>query len=189
MPPCTAPRSANANILAFVEEPRGTDKAWLCISSILAHIFQAYSASCFNRVNFGQRGGRMLGTVKIMAFEDEPLNGLFLQEVLEEEGFEVVHLSNAQAAESAIREGLESVAALVSYIRLGEGLSGWELARLAREESPNLPIVFISGDSAADHSAQGVPDSVMIQKPFVGAQLVTALANLLNSQPSAGLSN
>ena len=89
----------------------------------------------------------------------------------------------------AIREGLESVAALVSDIRLGEGLSGWELARLAREESPNLPIVFISGDSAADHSAQGVPDSVMIQKPFVGAQLVTALANLLNSQPSAVLSN
>lgn len=131
----------------------------------------------------------MLGTVKIMVFEDEPLVALFLQEALEEEGFNVVLMSNSQAAETAIREGLESVAALVTDVRLGSGLSGWELARLAREDSPNLPIVFISGDSAADHSAQGVPDSVMIQKPFVGAQLVTALANLLNSQASADLSN
>ena len=49
--------------------------------------------SWFDRVNFGQRGGRMLGTVKIMAFEDEPLIGLFLQEALQDEGFEVVLMS------------------------------------------------------------------------------------------------
>jgi hypothetical protein len=28
-----------------------------------------------------------------------------------------------------------------------------------------------------------VPDSLMIQKPFVGAQVVTALATLLNAKP------
>ena len=54
---------------------------------------------------------------------------------------------------------------------------------MAREASPNLPIVYISGDSAVEHSAQGVPDSMMIQKPFVGAQVVTALATLLNAKP------
>ena len=85
----------------------------------------------------------------------------------------------------AIRDSIETSSALVTDVRLGEGLSGWELARAARESCPGLPVVFISGDSAIDHNAQGVPDSVMIQKPFVEAQLITALANLLNDRATA----
>ena len=52
-------------------------------------------------------------------------------------------------------------------MRLGEGPSGWELARAARERYRDLPVGFISGNSAIDHTTQGVPDRVMIQKPFV----------------------
>ena len=125
----------------------------------------------------------MEGAVKIILVEDEALIALFVQEALEEEGFEVECLLDAGAPEKAIGDGIETVAALVTDVRLGAGLSGWELARLAREASPNLPIVYISGDSAIEHSAQGVPDSLMIQKPFVGAQVVTALATLLNAKP------
>ena len=124
----------------------------------------------------------MDSTITVLLFEDEPLVAMFVQEALETEGFEVRMASNPQEAELAIGETIEGVAALVTDIRLGAGLSGWELARLARQRCPGLPIVFVSGDSAADHSAEGVPDSVMIQKPFVAAQLVTALANLLNCQ-------
>ena len=123
------------------------------------------------------------GAVKIILIEHEALIALFVQEALEEEGFKVEYLSDAKAAESAIRQRLEAVSALVTDVRLGEGLTGRELARLAREVSPTLPIVYISGDSAVEHSAQGVPDSLMIQKPFVGAQVVTALATLLNAKP------
>jgi DNA-binding response OmpR family regulator len=125
----------------------------------------------------------MESTVKVILVEDEALNAMFVQDALEEEGFEVECLQDAGAAEKAISEGIETVAALVTDVRLGDGLTGWELARLAREASPNLPIVYISGDSAVEHSAQGVPDSLMIQKPFVGAQVVTALATLLNAKP------
>jgi CheY-like chemotaxis protein len=70
----------------------------------------------------------------------------------------------------------------LSWRRTLVGLSGWELARTARERCPGIPIIFISGDSAIDHDAQGVPDSIMIQKPFVEAQLITALASLLNQR-------
>ena len=123
------------------------------------------------------------GAVKIILIAHEALIALFVQEALEEEGFKVEYLSDAKAAESAIRQRLEAVSALVTDVRLGEGLTGRELARLAREVSPTLPIVYISGDSAVEHSAQGVPDSLMIQKAFVGAQVVTALATLLNAKP------
>jgi DNA-binding response OmpR family regulator len=123
------------------------------------------------------------GAVKIILVEDEALIALFVQEALEEEGFAVEFLNDAYKAEAAINPGIEEVSALVTDVRLGAELTGWELARLAREASPNLPVVYISGDSAVEHSAQGVPDSLMIQKPFVGAQVVTALATLLNAKP------
>lgn len=123
------------------------------------------------------------GAVKIILVEDEALIALFVQEALEAEGFEVESFNNAKAAEEAIGRDIETASGLVTDVRLGTGPTGWELARLAREASPNLPIVYISGDSAIEHSAQGVPDSLMIQKPFVGAQVVTALATLLNAKP------
>ncbi|WP_230206750.1 response regulator [Novosphingobium sp. Gsoil 351] len=120
-----------------------------------------------------------------MLFEDEPLVAIFVEEALNDAGFEVILARNPDEAEAAIRDSIDTVSALVSDIRLGEGLSGWELARLARERSAGLPVVFISGDSGIDHTAQGVPDSVMIQKPFVEAQLITALASLLNDRAAA----
>lgn len=126
----------------------------------------------------------MDSAISVLLFEDEPLVAMFVREALESEGFAVRLASDPVAAELAISESIDTVAALVTDIRLGAGLSGWELARLARERSSGLPIVYVSGDSAADHTVQGVPDSIMIQKPFVAAQLVTALANLLNAQVS-----
>jgi hypothetical protein len=38
----------------------------------------------------------------------------------------------------------------------------------------------MSGDSGLDWTVQGFPNSVMLNKPFVTAQLATALAQLLN---------
>jgi DNA-binding response OmpR family regulator len=74
---------------------------------------------------------------------------------------------------------------LITDIQLGTGPNGWEVGRRAREVVPGLPVVYMSGDSAHDWTAQGVPESVMLQKPFVIAQLVTAITTLLNQASSA----
>ncbi|QGN55374.1 response regulator [Novosphingobium sp. Gsoil 351] len=124
----------------------------------------------------------MDGGIAVLLFEDEPLVAMFVRQALEDEGFKVLLATDSREAKEALEEEIDTAAALVTDIRLGTGLSGWELARLAREHRPGLPVVYVSGDSAVDHSAHGVPDSVMIQKPFVAAQLITALATLLNSQ-------
>jgi hypothetical protein len=54
-------------------------------------------------------------------------------------------------------------------------------AESPREIDPEFPIIYMSGANAAEWSSKGVPNSVMLEKPFATAQLVTALANLLNS--------
>lgn len=127
----------------------------------------------------------MEASIKIMLFEDEPLVAMFVQDVLDHAGFEVVLARDPSEAEAAIQENVETASAVVTDIRLGKGLSGWELARVVRERSPGFPVVYISGDSAIDHTAQGVPGSIMIQKPFVEAQLITALATLLNDRATS----
>jgi hypothetical protein len=60
-------------------------------------------------------------------------------------------------------------------------IDGWEVARRAREIDPEFPIVYMSGTSAADWPSKGVPNSIMLAKPFARAQLVTAVSQLLNA--------
>jgi hypothetical protein len=50
-----------------------------------------------------------------------------------------------------------------------------------------MPVIYMTGDSAAQWSANGVPNSVLLRKPFVDAQLTTALATLLNAASAACL--
>ena len=70
----------------------------------------------------------------------------------------------------------------MTNINLGhDKVDGWEIARHARELNPGFPVVYMSGDSAEDWSSKGVPNSIMLSKPFAPAQLVTAVAQLLNS--------
>jgi DNA-binding response OmpR family regulator len=60
---------------------------------------------------------------------------------------------------------------------------GWEVGRAARRIDPDFPVIYMSGVAADQWTIQGVPDSIMLQKPFAPAQLVTALSNLLNRKP------
>jgi two-component system, cell cycle response regulator CpdR len=43
-------------------------------------------------------------------------------------------------------------------------------------------VVYISGDSAHDWTSRGVPRSMLVQKPLAPAQLITAVATLINAQ-------
>jgi hypothetical protein len=50
----------------------------------------------------------------------------------------------------------------------------------------DIAIVYTSGDSAGDWPSEGLPHSLILQKPFADAQLVTAISTLINeagSQP------
>jgi len=64
-------------------------------------------------------------------------------------------------------------------IQLGVGHAAVLVALAdSRSDLGTLPV--------AEWSAQGVPDSILISKPFVSAQIVTAVATLLHVPPSGG---
>jgi two-component system cell cycle response regulator CpdR len=49
-----------------------------------------------------------------------------------------------------------------------------------------MPVIYMTGTHGEDWASKGVPNSVLLTKPFAPAQLVTALSNLLNAgSPSA----
>lgn len=115
----------------------------------------------------------------LLLVEDEALIVLDVEESLKEAGFEPIAVSEGQAAIDEIEADVSRFSALVTDIDLGDGPTGWDVARRARELSPHIPVIYMSGASHGDWSSRGVPKSVMLLKPFASAQLITALATLI----------
>jgi DNA-binding response OmpR family regulator len=123
-------------------------------------------------------------TPLVLLVEDEVLISFSLEQELKEAGFEVLSLARSGEALRTIEQQDVPYCALITDIDLGDEVDGWTLARRARELTPDLPIIYMSGKSGIEWKAHGVPESVMLQKPFVFAQLLTALTMLLNGLSS-----
>ena len=122
--------------------------------------------------------------VLLLLAEDEPLIALATQDALEDAGFTIVPAASGADAIAILDERHGEIKGLVTDVRLGSGPSGWEVARHARELNPLLPILYTTGDSAMDWPVQGVPKSVVIQKPYVTAQVLTAISTLMTEVDS-----
>jgi CheY-like chemotaxis protein len=80
-----------------------------------------------------------------------------------------------------LRGGKTKYCVLVTDINLRGKMDGWEVARQARDLDPAFPIVYMTGVAADKWPSHGVPNSIILNKPFAPAQLVTAVSNLLNT--------
>ena len=121
-------------------------------------------------------------TVPVLLVEDEPMIQESLKAILEDGGFEVTTASSGEDAVAKLdAEGL-AFRALVTDVNLAHGgLTGWAVARHARELRAELPVVYMTGGAAHEWSAHGVPNSLLLTKPFAPAQVVTAVSQLLNA--------
>lgn len=126
--------------------------------------------------------------VLILFVDDEPLIFETVKDALEEGGFTVRPEHTADGAIRALEECAGQLSGLITDVNLGSGVTGWDVAKRARELRPDLPIVYTSGYSSADWSALGVPHSTLVPKPYAPAQIVTAVSALINkaaSQPGS----
>ena len=122
----------------------------------------------------------------ILVVEDEyPLQGI-VEESLIDGGFATDILSSGEEALTLFKGGLKHYKALVTDVNLKGRLNGWEVARQIREIDPGCPVIYLTGAAADEWAAQGVPNSILLQKPFAPAQLVTAVSNLLNTGTPTG---
>ncbi len=122
----------------------------------------------------------MSDNILLLLVEDEPLIRVNLQEELNDAGFTLIIATNGAQAMAELESDAMRFRGVLTDIRLGDGPNGWEIARRARELVPGVPVVYMSGDSPHEWDAQGVPNSIMVGKPFVTVQIITALSNLLN---------
>jgi Response regulators consisting of a CheY-like receiver domain and a winged-helix DNA-binding domain len=117
----------------------------------------------------------------VLIIEDDQSIQSIVEDALSEGGFESAVAASGEEAVTLLKGQKSKYRALVTDINLQGRMDGWEVARHAREIDPQFPIVYMSGASANDWPVRGVPNSIMLTKPFAPAQLVTALSNLLNT--------
>ena len=105
---------------------------------------------------------------KVLIVEDEFLVRLTLAEALSDEGFQVLEAETGDAA-LPILQSHQEISLLLTDIQLPGTINGHALALKARENLPNLPIIFMTGgpEERTDDSAR----DVFISKPYTLATI------------------
>jgi DNA-binding response OmpR family regulator len=123
----------------------------------------------------------LLEAPALLLVEDEILLHEFLTTALADAGFETVAISEGTQALAELEAVATRFKAVITDIKLGAGPDGWDVGRRARELVADMPVIYITGDSAHEWSSKGVPGSVVIAKPFAAAQLSTAVSTLITA--------
>jgi CheY-like chemotaxis protein len=108
----------------------------------------------------------------ILLIDDDDEVRIAMAELFRCEGHEVVEASNGQAGLDILVSTRPSVA-VIDYLM--PGLNGVQVALMAREQMPDLPIVFVSGysDTAA---LEGVSGAKVLRKPVNADELLAEVA-------------
>ncbi len=123
----------------------------------------------------------MDGVITILVVEDDQPVQATVEDALSDGGFESSLTASGEEAIGLLQGGRSQFRAVVTDINLLGKIDGWEVARTAREIDPTMPVIYMTGSHAEDWASKGVPNSIMLAKPFAPAQLVTAISNLLNT--------
>jgi DNA-binding response OmpR family regulator len=125
----------------------------------------------------------MEDSVRIFLVEDEELIQNVLEMALEDGGFSVTKACTAEQAIEILDDQGTRFRALISDINLGSSnMTGWDIAKHARQMNDTLLVVYMTRASANEWGSMGVPNSVLMIKPFAPAQMVTAVSQLLNTE-------
>lgn len=126
--------------------------------------------------------------VLILVVEDEKLIQELLEHSLVENGFAVEMAASGEEAIQMLGATGADYRGLVTDVNLEPGkITGWEVAKRGREINPDLPVIYMSGSEAKEWASKGVPNSIMVTKPFAPAQIVTAISQLLNLGNTPGV--
>ena len=117
----------------------------------------------------------------VLLVEDDPSVRLLVRNVLSELSYETIEAEEATAAIAVLRSD-RSIDLMVSDVGL-PGMNGRQLAEVAREHRPDLPILFITGyaENAAIRAGFLGTNMAMITKPFAIEDLSTKIREMLSA--------
>ena len=117
---------------------------------------------------------------RTILFVDDDIRLLqVVKEVLEIFGFTVTAARYGAEAKSILNEGI-SLDLLLTDIKLEDGFDGFQLARIARELYPDLPVLYISGNAAYTPEEMGAVQAPVLQKPFLPNELEEAVLKVIS---------
>ena len=102
----------------------------------------------------------------ILVVEHDSAIQALVEDALTEGGFQPAIAGSAEEAVTLLQGGQTNYRALVINVSLNRGMDGWEAARKARQINPDFPIIYITAGAGDEWPSQGVPNSILLQKPF-----------------------
>lgn len=120
-----------------------------------------------------------IGKGRILLVEDDPGVLRFLMRSLVLSGFEVEGALTGEEGMDRLKQGGFDI--LLTDVVLGGEINGAQLAEVAEEMYPDLPVLFMSGytENSIVHHGRLDPGVNFISKPFTRDQLVRRLNDIL----------
>jgi CheY-like chemotaxis protein len=126
----------------------------------------------------GAAGG---GTVLLV--EDEADARATVAEHLRALGYKVLEAADGPSALRLLRSNLGArLDLLVTDVGLPNGLNGRQVADAAREQRPDIPVLFVTGHAGHALEGQLAPSMTVITKPFALNALVTRVQAMLEGE-------
>jgi CheY-like chemotaxis protein len=126
-----------------------------------------------------QMESKLITHPTVLVIEDDVQLQMAIEAALEYEGLQLAIAASGEEAITLMQCDGSEYGALVTDIRLLGRIDGWHTARAARRINPTIPVVYITGEAAIGWETQGVPNSVLLKKPFLLADLATLVLQLL----------
>lgn len=118
----------------------------------------------------------------VLLVEDDPAVRLLIGEILSDLSYQWLEAEEANAAITILRSD-ERIDLMVSDVGL-PGMNGRQLAEVARQHRPDLPILFVTGyaENAAIRAGFLGTNMDMISKPFVMEELANKISKMMASK-------
>ena len=111
----------------------------------------------------------------VLVVEDDCAVAELIAEALVDERHQVALAHDDRSAYAKLEREPRSFEVLVADIDLGEGTTGFDVARRARQLNPDLRVIYISG-GVAHADRFGVAGAIVFPKPFNPAELAQVIA-------------
>ncbi|AGL19821.1 response regulator [Actinoplanes sp. N902-109] len=120
---------------------------------------------------------------RVLIVEDQPEVAQLVQRLIEPAGYEITVATDALTAVTQVASGAHPDLLITDVVM--PTMTGPELASALRTHHPDLPVLFMSGYTAASLGPQLHLDanSMLLEKPFTRSTLLGAIRTLCGPQP------
>ena len=117
----------------------------------------------------------------VLVIDDEPMVRMLIVEVLDEAGFRALEADDGPSGLQLLEQHPD-IALLVTDVGLPGGMNGRQVADAARQNRPDLRVLFVTGyaENAAVGNGLLDPGMEIITKPFVMTELAAKISEMID---------